>query len=123
MVSVNKGCRAFRNGDVILKQDGTIDLRSPAFKSGDLITKPTSENTERRNFTHSERAEMWEKAKTIPGCNPNVYRQDKVGNVIYKKSYGKNSEMGFDIDHSKPLSKGIPLQHNNILISFSDAFH
>ncbi len=49
--------------------------------------------------------EVWDKGKVLRGKNPNLYRQDKNGNTIYYHSYGKNSEMGWEIDHSKPKSK------------------
>lgn len=49
---------------------------------------------------------VWEKAKTIRGENPHVYRQDPYGNTLYYSSYGMNSTMGWHIDHIKPKSKG-----------------
>ena len=50
--------------------------------------------------------DVWEKAKPIRGKDPDVYRQDPYGNEMYKPSYGKDSEMGWEIDHIKPESKG-----------------
>ena len=38
--------------------------------------------------------------------NPDVYRKDDYGNLIYKSSYGKQSEMGWEVDHIHPKSKG-----------------
>lgn len=58
--------------------------------------------------------EVWEKAKSIRGKNPNLYRRDFMGNIIYKSSYGKASEMGWEIDHSKPKSKGGTDHLNNL---------
>lgn len=49
---------------------------------------------------------VWNKAQTVPGKNPNLYRQDAYGNPIYVHSYGKTSEMGWEIDHKHPRSKG-----------------
>ena len=48
----------------------------------------------------------WENAHKIRGRNPDVYRKDDYGNIIYKSSYGKQSEMGWEIDHKHPKSKG-----------------
>lgn len=50
--------------------------------------------------------DVWSKAKAIPGKDPDQYRQDPYGNPMYKPSYGKASEMGWEIDHIKPSSKG-----------------
>ena len=47
----------------------------------------------------------WENAHKIRGRNPDVYRKDDYGNIIYKSSYGKQSEMGWEIDHKHPKSK------------------
>ena len=49
---------------------------------------------------------VWEKARKIPGKDPAKYRRDPYGNVLKYESYGKNSEMGWDIDHIIPLARG-----------------
>ncbi len=49
---------------------------------------------------------VWEKGKPIKGKNPNTHRKDRYGNEIYKPSYGKNTEKGWEIDHKKPIKKG-----------------
>ncbi|KAL0487807.1 helicase with zinc finger domain [Acrasis kona] len=69
---------------------------------------------DRRKFTQDEKDAAWEKAATIPGYNPDTHRQDQVGNIMYKHSYGKQTPMGYDIDHSKPLSKGGTYHPNNL---------
>ncbi len=48
---------------------------------------------------------VWEKGKKIKGKNPNTHRKDVHGNEIYKPSYGKISEKGWEIDHKKPKNK------------------
>lgn len=48
----------------------------------------------------------WENAKKIKGKDPAKYRQDPYGDVMYKNSYGKNSEMGWHVDHITPVSRG-----------------
>ncbi|CAF1045442.1 unnamed protein product [Brachionus calyciflorus] len=58
--------------------------------------------------------EIWEKGDTIPNMDPNKYRQDKSGNVIYYDSFGKFSKMGWNIDHSKPQSLGGSDHLNNL---------
>jgi len=49
---------------------------------------------------------VWEKAKKARGKDPNLYRQDPYGNLMYKPSYGKDSPMGWEVDHIKPKSLG-----------------
>jgi len=49
---------------------------------------------------------VWNKAKKIQGKDPKKYRRDPYGNTMYKSSQGKSSDMGWDIDHIKPQSKG-----------------
>lgn len=48
----------------------------------------------------------WNKAHKIKGKNPDLYRKDDYGNMIYKSSYGKQSKMGWELDHKYPKSKG-----------------
>jgi 5-methylcytosine-specific restriction endonuclease McrA len=48
----------------------------------------------------------WNNAKKIRGKDPDQYRQDPYGNPMYKPSYGKDSEIGWEIDHIKPMSRG-----------------
>lgn len=49
---------------------------------------------------------VWEKGSKISGKNPDVYRKDAAGNTIYRSSYGKDTKMGWQIDHKHPLAKG-----------------
>jgi len=59
--------------------------------------------------------QVWGKGQKIRGKDPDLYRKDKLGNEMYKPSYGKASEMGWEIDHSKPQSKGGTDHLNNLL--------
>ncbi|KAL9652311.1 hypothetical protein ABK040_011969 [Willaertia magna] len=70
--------------------------------------------SERRAFTEEEKEQAWNKSKTIPGYDEDKYRQDKVGNIMYHDSYGKNSNMGWSVDHSKPLNEGGTYHPNNL---------
>lgn len=58
-----------------------------------------------RKFDDDRVQEVWEQGKKIPGKDPDLYRKDEAGNVIYRPSYGKNSEMGWEVDHKKPVDK------------------
>lgn len=48
----------------------------------------------------------WENAATIKGLNPEVYRRDELGNKLFRESYGKDTPMGWDLDHRKPKIMG-----------------
>ena len=56
--------------------------------------------------TKKQKDAAWENASEMRGKNPDVYRKDQYGNKIYKSSYGKQSEMGWEVDHKNPISKG-----------------
>ncbi len=56
--------------------------------------------------TEKQKEQAWEKAKPIHGKNSNLYRRDSFGNLIYKPAYGKGGDMGWELDHKKPISKG-----------------
>jgi hypothetical protein len=47
---------------------------------------------------------VWRKATPLRG-NPG-YAKDQCGKIIYRHSYGKISDYGWEIDHIKPVSKG-----------------
>ena len=49
---------------------------------------------------------VWNLAKPIKGDDSDKHRKDPYGNVICKQSYGKDTKMGWNIDHIKPQSKG-----------------
>lgn len=58
--------------------------------------------------------QIWEKGKPIRGKDSNLYRQDKFGNTMFKYSYGKESQMAWEVDHSKPKSLGGTDHLNNL---------
>lgn len=63
-------------------------------------------DTKGKKITDERIDQVWEKGEKIPGNNPDLYRRDAAGNVVYKPSYGKNSPMGWEVDHKKPVDKG-----------------
>lgn len=56
--------------------------------------------------TKKEIEQVWEKAKTIRGQNPEAWRRDSKGNKIRRGSYGTQGEYGWEVDHKYPTSKG-----------------
>ena len=57
-------------------------------------------------FSKDVKDNVWSKAKPIRGKDPAKYRQDPYGNTLRYDSYGKDSEMGWEIDHIKPSALG-----------------
>ena len=66
------------------------------------------QHKQHRTTNHSKniKEKLWNKADTIDGKNPKLYRLDPAGNKIYYHSYGKDSEMGWQKNHIKAPSKG-----------------
>ncbi len=58
------------------------------------------------NFSDKTIDEVWDKAIPVSWADKNIIRKDRCGATIYRASYGKASEYGWEIDHIKPVSKG-----------------
>ncbi len=56
--------------------------------------------------TKNQQDAVWDKAKKVPGKDPEQYRQDPYGNVMNRGAYGKNTNQGWEVDHIKPSAKG-----------------
>lgn len=56
--------------------------------------------------TKEQKDKAWNNAQAVRGKDPDLYRKDPYGNVMYKSSHGKSSPMGWDVDHIKPVSRG-----------------
>lgn len=57
---------------------------------------------------------VWEKGQFVRGKDTDKYRKDQCGALIYKASYGLQTEMGWQIDHIKPVSRGGTDHLNNL---------
>ncbi len=49
---------------------------------------------------------VWNKGQIITGVDPNRYRQDQCRAVISRDQYGQVSDLGWEIDHILPVSRG-----------------
>ena len=49
---------------------------------------------------------LWDTCPEMKRKDPDLYRRGANGDVMYKHSYGKSSDMGFQVDHIKPKSHG-----------------
>jgi len=65
-------------------------------------------------FTSYRLNQIWDKGQTVRGKDLDLYRRDIYGNEMYKHSYGKNSKIRWEVDHSKPESKGGTDHLNNL---------
>lgn len=59
------------------------------------------------NFTEEEKVAAWNNAYSPPsGYDGRLYRLDSCGALIYWPSYGKSTDMGWEVDHVYPEDKG-----------------
>lgn len=61
-----------------------------------------------------KKEEVWDKGHKVRSKDPNLYRKDDEGNLMYYPSHGKATEMGWDIDHSKAQQDGGTNHLNNL---------
>ncbi len=54
----------------------------------------------RKTFSKEKINEVFRKLKTVDGEDPNLWRKDRFGMVIYRPAYGDfNSQYGWNIHH------------------------
>lgn len=95
-------------------QVGTNSVQSENKSTYDTRYREVFEKRKEYNRLKEQAKEYaWENAKRVAGKDPNKYREDRVGNIIYRSSYGKDTKMGWSIDHSKPLNMGGTNHKNN----------
>lgn len=49
---------------------------------------------------------IWNKGSIVFGKDPDKYRKDVNGNLMFRSSYGKYSKMGWNVDHKKAKANG-----------------
>jgi hypothetical protein len=58
-------------------------------------------------FSEELLQKIWEKGKTVSGCDPDLIRKDDCGAWLSRSDYGNiESEYGWEADHIKPESSG-----------------
>ncbi|KAJ4890420.1 HNH endonuclease [Raphanus sativus] len=63
-------------------------------------------NPEPRSFPYSVKQQCWEKAEKIKGRDPERWRRDHLGNIVFRKLVGCPGCLCHDYDHIVPYSKG-----------------
>lgn len=58
------------------------------------------------NFTDDKIKAVWEKAIPVENYDKSKYRKDVCGAWIAWESYGKESDLGWEVDHALPVAKG-----------------
>ncbi|GAU51561.1 hypothetical protein TSUD_192550 [Trifolium subterraneum] len=62
-------------------------------------------NPNPRSFPHSVKQKCWEKADKVKGRDPDRWRRDPLGNLIFRKLVGCPGCLCHDYDHIVPYSK------------------
>ncbi|KAK8939021.1 hypothetical protein KSP39_PZI010812 [Platanthera zijinensis] len=58
-----------------------------------------------RSFPYSVKQQCWEKAEKVKGRDPDRWRRDPLGNIIFRKLVGCPGCLCHDYDHIVPYSK------------------
>ncbi|MBA0689309.1 hypothetical protein Goari_007043, partial [Gossypium aridum] len=62
-------------------------------------------NSNPRSFPYSVKQQCWEKAEKVKGRDPDRWRRDAVGNIVFRKLVGCPGCLCHDYDHIIPYSK------------------
>ncbi|XP_028753689.1 uncharacterized protein LOC114713248 [Neltuma alba] len=63
-------------------------------------------NPNPRSFPYSVKQQCWDKAEKIRGRDPDRWRRDALGNMVFRKLVGCPGCLCHDYDHIVPYSKG-----------------
>ncbi|KAL2935196.1 DNA-binding protein HU [Bienertia sinuspersici] len=71
----------------------------------DLKITPNSDYNP-RSFPYSVKQQCWQKADKVKGRDPDRWRRDPLGNIVFRKLVGCPGCLCHDYDHILPYSKG-----------------
>ncbi|OAY80886.1 hypothetical protein ACMD2_01100 [Ananas comosus] len=83
----------------LLPPVGGADEDELFFGGGGSATNP-------RSFPYSVKQRCWEKAEKVKGRDPDRWRRDTLGNIVFRKLVGCPGCLCHDYDHIVPFSKG-----------------
>ncbi|XP_054822078.1 uncharacterized protein LOC129320580 isoform X2 [Prosopis cineraria] len=66
----------------------------------------SNSNPNPRSFPYSVKQQCWDKAEKIRGRDPDRWRRDALGNIVFRKLVGCPGCLCHDYDHIVPYSKG-----------------
>ncbi|KAF7850541.1 hypothetical protein BT93_L5293 [Corymbia citriodora subsp. variegata] len=87
-------------------QDTSSSLLESLQISLDEAATPPSPNPSPRSFPYSVKQQCWDKAESVKGRDPDRWRRDAVGNIVFRKLVGCAGCLCHDYDHILPYSKG-----------------
>lgn len=64
-----------------------------------------------RSFPYSVKQQCWEKAEKVRGRDPDRWRRDALGNIVFRKLVGCPGCLCHDYDHIVPFSKVLLLSY------------
>lgn len=96
-------------GNELLTEEETSTL----FKDLQISSPDSSANP--RSFPYSVKQQCWEKAEKVRGRDPERWRKDALGNIVFRKLVGCPGCLCHDYDHILPYSKV-----NSSFLSFYD---
>lgn len=76
--------------DLVIENESSVDVS---------ITNP-------RSFPYSVKQQCWDKAEKVKGRDPDRWRRDPLGNIVFRKLVGCPGCLCHDYDHILPYSKG-----------------
>ncbi|KAB1216724.1 hypothetical protein CJ030_MR4G003851 [Morella rubra] len=65
-----------------------------------------SSDSNPRSFPYSVKQQCWDKSEKVRGRDPDRWRRDAVGNIVFRKLVGCPGCLCHDYDHIVPYSKG-----------------
>ncbi|XP_044476413.1 uncharacterized protein LOC123203975 [Mangifera indica] len=82
----------------------TEEENATFFKDVQISSSDSSANP--RSFPYSVKQQCWEKAEKVKGRDPDRWRRDALGNIVFRKLVGCPGCLCHDYDHILPYSKG-----------------
>ncbi|KAG9451345.1 hypothetical protein H6P81_011310 [Aristolochia fimbriata] len=101
--------RAVGRGPPGSELSGSVSLLDRDFVTEEEVTgtpSPDFGGSNPRSFPYSVKQQCWEKAEKIKGRDPDRWRRDALGNVLFRKLVGCPGCLCHDYDHIVPYSKG-----------------
>ncbi|XP_065877476.1 uncharacterized protein [Euphorbia lathyris] len=87
---------------LLTQQHDTLSL----FEDLQISQEYRNSPPEPRSFSHNVKQQCWEKAEKVRGRNPERWRRDPYGNIVFRKLVGCPGCLCHDYDHILPYSKG-----------------
>ncbi|KAF3674773.1 putative zinc finger protein [Capsicum annuum] len=103
----DSGSRHFR-----LSPPPSVSVVDREIVTEDLALFEISPKTNPRSFPYTVKQQCWAKAEKVKGRDPDRWRRDPLGNIVFRKLVGCPGCLCHDYDHITPYSK------NSFLLEF-----